>query len=121
MEKLFKLNFVTNIIEFIKYSHCPEYHTASHLKNREEVTPSKPISRVKKYKKEYTYRREMRTCEGRENNPAHKDTFNLMIFNLKKKNSHLDRKSFDRQGLIARRKKIVMETIFKLISKRNIF
>ena len=35
-------------------------------------------SRVKKYKKEYTYRREMRIlCEGRENNSAHKDAFSM--------------------------------------------
>ena len=71
-------------------------YTGSHSKNRDEVTPPKPIrkskrqnmmisfkwlydkSRVKKYKKNYTYdkyiiryMREMRIlCEGRENNPA---------------------------------------------------
>ena len=45
----------------------------------------------------------MRTLrEGRENNPAHKDAFHLLIFNLKKRNPHWNSKSVDGQSSTAR-------------------
>ena len=36
--------------------------------------------------------------EGRNTNPAHKDAFNSLISDLKKKNPHWDRKSVDDHG-----------------------
>ena len=49
---------------------------------------------VKVCKKEPNYKNAMKAlCDGRENNPAHEDAFNLLITNLKKKNPH--RKSAD--------------------------
>ena len=40
--------------------------------------------------------------EGRNTNPAHKDAFNSLISDLKKKNPYWDRKSVDDQDLTAR-------------------
>jgi hypothetical protein len=40
--------------------------------------------------------------EGRNTNPAHKDAFNSLISDLKKKNLYWDRKSVDDQDLTAR-------------------
>ena len=40
--------------------------------------------------------------EGRDNNPAHKDAFNSLVSDLKKKDPYWDRKSADDQGLTAR-------------------
>ena len=68
----------------------------------------------------------MRTLrEGRENNPARKDAFNLLIFNLKKKSPHWDKKSVDGQSSTVQpqghflRRRIVMEKMFKLIFETN--
>ena len=59
--------------------------------------------RVKKYKKEHTYRSEMRIfCEGKENNPALTDAFNLKISNLKEKNPKWGRTSLDCKSSIIR-------------------
>ena len=60
-------------------------------------------SRVQRYRKECTYRHVLRNLrEGREKNPARKDAFNLLIFDLKKKNPHLDEESVDGQNSTAR-------------------
>ena len=49
---------------------------------------------VKVCKKEPNYKNAMKAlCDGRENNPAHEDAFNLLITNLKKKNPQWDRNS----------------------------
>ena len=40
--------------------------------------------------------------EGRNTNPAHKDAFNSLISNLRKKNPQWDRKSFDDHGSTTR-------------------
>jgi hypothetical protein len=76
-----------------------------------KTTPSKPIRKslrqnmvrninvynkhVKKHMKEYNYMKALSALrEGRNtNNPAHKDAFNSLISDLKKKNPHWDRKS----------------------------
>ena len=54
--------------------------------------------------KEYNYMKALRALrEGRNtNNPAHKDAFNSLISDLKKKNLYWDRKSVDDQDLTAR-------------------
>jgi hypothetical protein len=58
---------------------------------------------VKKYKKEHSYLKELRTlCEGRNTNPAHKDAFELLISDLRKKNPQWDRKSVDDHGSTTR-------------------
>ena len=58
---------------------------------------------VKKYKKEHSYLKELRTlCEGRNTNPAHKDAFKLLISDLRKKNPQWDRKSVDDHGSTTR-------------------
>jgi hypothetical protein len=46
--------------------------------------------------KERSYLKALRTLrEGRNTNPAHKDAFNLLISDLRKKNPQWDRKSVD--------------------------
>ena len=46
---------------------------------------------VKVCKKEVTYKVAMRAlCDGRDNNPTHKETFNKVISELKKKNPKWD-------------------------------
>ena len=40
--------------------------------------------------------------DGRNTNPAHKDAFNSLISNLRKKNPQWDRKSFDDHGSTTR-------------------
>jgi hypothetical protein len=40
--------------------------------------------------------------EGRNTNPAHKDAFNSLISDLKKKNPHWNRKSLDDHGSTTR-------------------
>ena len=88
-------------------SHCKENRTGSHLENEVTVssktTSSKPIRKslrrnmvrninvynkhVKKHKKQYSYLKAVRALrEGRNTNPAHKDAFNLLISDLRKKN-----------------------------------
>ena len=58
---------------------------------------------VKQYMKEYLFKVVMRALrECRDNNPAHEDAFNSLIFDLKKKNLHCDRISVDGQGSTAR-------------------
>ena len=53
--------------------------------------------------KEYNYMKALRALrEGRNTNPAHKDGFNLLISDLRKKNPYWDRKSVDDQDLTAR-------------------
>ena len=57
---------------------------------------------VKKYTKEHSYLKALRTwCEGRNTNPAHKDA-NLLISDLRKKNPVWDRKSVDDHGSTTR-------------------
>ena len=54
---------------------------------------------VKKHKKQYSYLKAVRALrEGRNTNPAHKDGFNLLISDLRKKNPQWDRKSVDDHG-----------------------
>ena len=58
---------------------------------------------VKKQLKEYNYIKALRALrEGRNTNPTHKDAFNSLISDLKKKNPHWYRKSVDDQDLTAR-------------------
>ena len=58
---------------------------------------------VKVCHKEATYKREMRIlCQGRNNNPAHKDASNSFISELKKKNPRWDKKPVDDRGSNAR-------------------
>jgi hypothetical protein len=85
-------------------SHCKENCSGSHLENETtistKITPSKPIRKslrqnmvrnvnvynqyIKKYKKEHSYLKALRTlCEGSNTNPAHKDAFNLLMSDLK--------------------------------------
>jgi hypothetical protein len=45
--------------------------------------------------------------EGRNTNPAHKDAFNLLISDLRKKNPQWDRKSVD--DLLGKSKRILFE------------
>jgi len=83
---------------------CSERHTGSHSKNRDKITPRKPTRNPKRrnmvintngYKRwarkcsrHITYKRNMRIlCQGREDNPAHTDAFNVLIKNLKEKKS----------------------------------
>ena len=68
-------------------SHCSESHKVSHSKNQDKTPPRKTISlrpvRICSFKqhvrvchKEATYRVAMRAlCDGRDNNPTHKETF----------------------------------------------
>ena len=57
----------------------------------------------KKYMKEHSYLKALRTlCEGRNTNPAHRDAFNLLISDLRKKNPLWDRKSVDDHGSTTR-------------------
>ena len=58
---------------------------------------------VKKHLKEYNYMKALRALrEGRNTNPAHKDAFNLLISDLRKKNPQWDRKSVDDHGSTTR-------------------
>jgi hypothetical protein len=63
-------------------------------------------------------------CDGRDNNPTHKETFNTFISELKKKNPRWDRitigceRSMILQGLSSRRN-TMMDTMFALIPKGN--
>ena len=64
---------------------------------------------VKKHMKEYSYLKALRALrEGRNTNPAHKDAFNSLISDLRKKNPQWDRKSVDnmvkQRGFYLRRK-----------------
>ena len=85
---------------------CLERHTGSHSENRDKATPSKPVRksskqnilrnlnhvnrRVRKHRKRSSYTLAMRALvEGRDNNPAHKEFFNSLISDLKKKNTHV--------------------------------
>ena len=53
--------------------------------------------------KEYNYIKALRALrEGRNTNPAHKDAFNSLISDLKKKNPHWNRKSLDDHGSTTR-------------------
>lgn len=90
--------------------HCLECHTGSHSENREKATPSKPLGKssrqnmlrnvnhfnrhVRKHRKRSFYTRVMRALLGsRDINPAHKEFFNSLISDLKKKNKCWDRTS----------------------------
>ena len=58
---------------------------------------------IKKHMKEYNYMKALRALrEGRNTNPAHKDAFNLLISDLRKKNPQWDRKSVDDHGSTTR-------------------
>ena len=75
-------------------SHCKENRTGSHLENVTTVssknTPSKPI---RKSLRRNVVRNINVYGEGRRNtNPAHKDAFNLLISDLRKKSPQWDRK-----------------------------
>ena len=53
--------------------------------------------------KEHSYLKALRALrEGRNTNPARKDAFNLLISDLRKKNSLWDRKSVDHHGSTTR-------------------
>ena len=53
--------------------------------------------------KEYNYIKALRALrEGRNNNPAHKEAFNSLIYDLKKKNPKWSRTSVDDHDLTAR-------------------
>ena len=59
--------------------------------------------RVLKHMKEHSYMKALRALrEGRNTNPAHKDGFNLLISDLRKKNPQWDRKSVDDHGSTTR-------------------
>ena len=101
---VFLLSFaLCGIIVLTKNSGCClERHTGSHSENRDKATPSKPVRkssrqnilrnlnhvnrRVRKHTKRSSYTLAMRALvEGRDNNPAHKEFFNSLISDLKRR------------------------------------
>ena len=83
------IDHIRNRPSSINSSHCLERHNGSHSKNRDKTTPQKTIlmrrnqvricsfkQHVKVCKKEATYKVAMKAlCDGKDNNPTHKETF----------------------------------------------
>ena len=98
---------------------CSERHTGSHSKNRDKFTPRKPTRNPKRrnmviningYKKwarkclrQFTYKRNMMIlCQGREDNPIYRCSFNVLIKNLKEKNPIWSKTTLDCERSVTR-------------------